>query len=257
MTAEQADPTAAHARAALRLAVSPRYLLVLVGLMVLVVGAALLGRWQWDRTQDILAAERAAVAEPVDVREALAENREEVPAESIGRPVTASGSYRPGLQAVVSSRSLDGRPGVWVVTGLEQDDGSVVTVLRGWVPDAADPSTAVPEVPVRVAGILQPDEGFYEGAVASDGSVAAISHSTLSRLWKVPVLPGFIVLSSQQPQVARAPSPVPPTVRTADIPFPLRNFSYAFQWWIFALFGLVVYVRWVWVDSRPPSPTGA
>jgi cytochrome oxidase assembly protein ShyY1 len=40
-------------------------------------------------------------------------------------------------------------------------------------------------------------------------------------------------------------------VQTADVPFPLQNFFYAFQWWIFAAFGLVVYIRWLWIESRP------
>ena len=39
--------------------------------LLVVVGAVLLGRWQWDRTQSILAAERAAAAQPVPVEEVL------------------------------------------------------------------------------------------------------------------------------------------------------------------------------------------
>lgn len=242
--------TADHARAALRLAVTPRWLGGLVLLLLLLAGAILLGRWQWERTQSILAAERAAAAQPIDVVQALGDAADAVPAEAIGRPVTASGTYRADLQAIVANRALDDRPGVWVVTGLPQEDGSVVAVLRGWLPDATDPAGRVPTDPVVVSGILQPDEAFYEGAVSADGTVPAIASTTLERMWDVDVRPGFVVLDEQDPADAPAPAPVPPTIRTSDVPFPLQNFFYAFQWWIFAAFGLVVYLRWLWIESR-------
>jgi cytochrome oxidase assembly protein ShyY1 len=72
----------------------------------------------------------------------------------------------------------------------------------------------------------------------------------------VPVRPGFIVLQSTDPSTAPAPDPVPPTVQTADVPFPLQNFFYAVQWWIFAAFGLVFYLRWLWIEAgRQPEDT--
>jgi cytochrome oxidase assembly protein ShyY1 len=45
-------------------------------------------------------------------------------------------------------------------------------------------------------------------------------------------------------------------VQTADVPFPLQNFFYAVQWWIFAAFGLVFYLRWLWIEAgRQPEDT--
>ncbi len=29
-----------------------------------------------------------------------------------------------------------------------------------------------------------------------------------------------------------------------------KNFAYAFQWWILAIFAVVVYVRWLYVDAQ-------
>jgi hypothetical protein len=34
------------------------------------------------------------------------------------------------------------------------------------------------------------------------------------------------------------------------VAFPLQNFFYAIQWWIFALFAVAVYVRWLVVGSK-------
>lgn len=240
--------------AMLRLARTPRWLLLLGLLIALIIGATLLGRWQWERTQDILAAERAAAAEPIPVEQALAGAVEELPSESIGRPVTAVGSYVADRQVEVPNRSLDGTPGSWIVTGMRVADGSLVPVLRGWVPAVDAASIAVPDGEITISGVLQPDEIFYADAPVTSGSVAAISRQSLGQAWGEDVPPGFIVLAEQTPPSDPAPRPVPPTVQTADVPFPLQNFFYAFQWWIFAAFGVFLYLRWLWIEAgRQPD----
>jgi len=35
-----------------------------------------------------------------------------------------------------------------------------------------------------------------------------------------------------------------------DVPFPLQNFFYAIQWWVFAAFAVVVYARWLYLDAK-------
>lgn len=223
-----------------------RWALAGVALVILVVSFVILGRWQWDRTQDILVAERAALGEPVDISEVLGPDG--LPNEAIGRAVTVTGAYAPELTAVVTGRALDGAAGDWIVSGVLQEDGSVVAVLRGWVPDG---DLAVPPVgQVAVTGVIQPDERFFTGAPSSATSVPAIASERLAELWDVEVSPGFVVLREQVPVRAGDPAPVPSTVQTADVPFPWQNFVYAFQWWVFALFAIAVYARWVWLDVR-------
>jgi len=236
----------------LRLALTPRWLVAALVVLLLIVAAVLLGRWQWDRTQSILAAERAAASQAIPVQDVFtaADAASEVPAEGIGRPVTATGGYEPGMQVAVTNRLRGDRPGVWIVTGLRLADGSVAAVLRGWVPAADDPAAAVPTGDVIVTGVLQPDETFYADAVSDPGAVAAIDHARLAEIWQAPVLPGFVVLGSQDPTTPPAPLPVEATVQTADVAFPLQNFFYAFQWWIFGAFAVVVFLRWLWLESR-------
>lgn len=245
---------ASRAAAMLRLARTPRWLLLLGLLIALIVGATVLGRWQWERTQDILAAERAAAAEPIPVGQALEGAVEELPSESIGRPVTAVGIFDPARQVAVPNRSLDENPGSWIVTGMRLADGSLVPVLRGWVADDDVAATAVPAGEITISGVLQPDEIFYADAPVTSGSVAAISRQSLGQAWSEDVPPGFVVLAQQEPPSEPAPRPVPPTVQTADVPFPLQNFFYAFQWWIFAAFGVFLYLRWLWIEAgREPD----
>ena len=235
----------------LQLALTPRWLVGLLVLLVVIAGTVLLGRWQWDRTQSILAAERAAASAPIAVESAQPDSQATgVPPESIGRPVTAMGRYEPDMQVAVVNRELAGNPGVWIVTGLRLADDRVVAVLRGWLPDAADVVAVPPAGEITVSGVLQPDETFYSGAQTDPGTVASIAHDRLAELWGAPVLPGYVVLSSQEPSLSAAPSPVPPTVQTADVPFPLQNFFYAFQWWIFAVFAIAVYWRWLRIEAK-------
>ena len=235
----------------LRLALTPRWIVAALVVLLFVVAAILLGRWQWDRTQSILAAERAAIAQPIPVEDVFrGSDSPEVPAEGIGRPVLADGQYDSDRQVAVRDRVHESAAGVWIVTGLELADGRVAAILRGSLPDATSPGAVPPTGDVTVTGVLQPDEGFYSDAASAPGTVASIAHDRLAELWQADVLPGFIVLRSQDPMVAPAPIPVTPTVQTADVPFPLQNFFYAFQWWVFAGFGVAVYLRWLWVESH-------
>lgn len=241
-----------------RLALSPRWLALGAIALAFIVGAILLGRWQWDRTQEILASERAALSQPVAIESVFPAGTllpADVPGEQVGRPVIVSGSYEPDMQTYVVNRELQGQPGVWVVTGVRLDDGRVAAVLRGWTAEQGDVTSQVLPGPITVTGILQPDEPFYADASNSPGTVAAIAHDALAKAWNTEVLPGYITLTLQEPPIDAAPAPVPPTIQTSDVPFPLQNFVYAFQWWIFALFALAIYVRWLLLEAREAADT--
>jgi cytochrome oxidase assembly protein ShyY1 len=240
-----------------RLALTPRWLGAALVVLLVVVASVLLGRWQWDRTQTILAAERAATSQPIPVEEALVGADTEIPAEATGRPVTAAGDYQPSMQVAVGNREHVGASGVWIVTGLRLPSGRIVAVLRGSLPANDSPGALPPTGPVTVSGVLQPDEAFYADAAIVDGTVAAIAHDRLAAVWGVDVLPGFIVLTDQEPKGSPVPTPVPPTVQTADVAFPLQNFVYAFQWWLFGVFALGVYGRWLWLESRSEEDVAA
>jgi cytochrome oxidase assembly protein ShyY1 len=235
----------------LRLALTPRWLGGLLLLLVVVTATVLLGRWQWDRTQEILGAERASVAAPTSITDVLPAGgpADQLPAEATGRSVIATGRYEPGMQVAVTQRELDGRAGVWIVTGLRLADGRVLPVMRGWLPTADDAAAAVPTGDVTVTAVLQPDETFYAGASTAGGTIAAIAHPVLAQQWGVSPLPGYAVLVSEEPAATSAPAIVPVAPGDPSVPFPLQNFFYAFEWWIFGAFAIVVYVRWLWLEA--------
>ncbi len=243
-----------------RLALTPRFLVRAVLALLLILAFVLLGRWQWQRTQDVLASERATQAQSVAV-DGLNPVGQAMTNETVGRSVTAVGTYHPVEQRIVVHRGLNGSTGVWVVTPLELADGSLIAVMRGWLPSADSPGVQAVPGRVRVAGVLQADESFYKGAATTQGQVAAISQQSLN--WGPQARSGFIVLESQKPLTQPAPTPVPIEQQSNDVAFPFQNFFYAFQWWVFGLFVLAVYLRWLWLDAQlikdeatapPPEP---
>lgn len=232
-------------KSTLRLATTPRWIALGLIALIFAIAAVGLGRWQWDRTQDILLAEQAAQAQAVDV-ETLTEVGEDFDNPLIGRPVLARGTYLADLQTAVLSRAVSDQPGVWVLAPLRLADGSAIAVVRGWAPDLSEAQVPTGEVEVR--GVWHPSERFYRDEPLRTDGVFAISSERLRDRWNVALRPGFIMLTDQQP-----PSDliaVPQTVQTAGAPFPIQNAFYAIQWLVFAGFAGFVYIRWLRMEAR-------
>ena len=105
------------------------------------------------------------------------------------RRVSASGTWRPGLQLLVDNRIVEGRAGFGVLTALALDDGRVVLVDRGWVaagagasrvPDVAAPSghaNVTGRVVLPPARYLELDQARPEGNVWQNLDPARMSRS--------------------------------------------------------------------------------
>lgn len=239
---------------------SPRWLLALLAAIAFAAACIPLGLWQWTRTQDIVESERSALLAPVDVRE-VTRPGEEVSGGDVGRSVLATGEYEQDGQVLITERSVDGEPGVWVWTPLRLADGSAVGVLRGWLPDADAPGVDAPEGEVSIRGTLNPDEAFYADAPVVDGRALSVDSR---RLGPSGTRGGFVMLEEQQPATAPAPVLVPQSDLEMDLAFPIRNFLYSFQWWIFGAFALVAWGVLAWreardraIDATAPAPAPA
>lgn len=234
----------------------PTHLLALAALIGVCVLFFFLGKWQWDRTQNILNAERAASEQAVPVTDVVGDVvGDELQPQDFGRTVLATGRYVPENQVRVTNRLESDQSGAavgeWIVSEFIVDSGTRIAVLRGWVPSGA--SFFTPTERVALEGVLQPNEVFYEGAVASQSGVVVIDSAELSDIWGSELASGFVVLITQDPAPVSSPVPVPPTIATADVAFPLQNFFYAIQWWIFAVFAVALYFRWIYVSARERS----
>ena len=212
--------------------------------------------WQWERSQQQLAAEQAALAEPAPVGEVLDPSDPSVPIESLGRQVTVAGQYIAGAQSLIRSRlSKGGEPGLWVVNGIRTADGTVVAALRGWSPNADPP---VAEGSVSLTGRLQPDENFYGDAPISEGQpLVTITQAGLRKQWEPPITragqdvlmtPGFVAVTRISPVDPGLGMLVPLIGTDPEIDYPLRNVLYSLQWLVFAGFVIVIWLKWLRED---------
>ena len=121
--------------------------LLVVALIVLMVN---LGIWQKHRLEDrreFNAEVRARSSEPIVPIEDVVTDATD-PADVQWRTVTATGTYLADEQVVIVNRSQGGVIGVNVVTPLELDDGRLVLINRGFVPDSET-------VPAPTSGVVE------------------------------------------------------------------------------------------------------
>jgi cytochrome oxidase assembly protein ShyY1 len=248
----------------LRTALRPRWLALLVVVLVAATGMAFLGQWQLERARQRGAAAAARDQAPVRPVEEVLTARRTFPGKAAGARVEARGEWDPGRQVLVAGRELAGRTGFWVVTPLRLADSSAVAVVRGWVATPSDPAAAAPSGTVTVTGRLEPAEpparrAPGEGSGLPEGQLDRLAATELIARWPYPLLTGYLVAESQRPPAAApAPRPVPqPAPRTG---LAWQNLSYAVQWWAFALFGLFFWWRLVRDDhagTLRQDPAGA
>ena len=222
--------------------------------VLLCVAFFLLGRWQWNRGE-LRQAEYdrfAAGAEQV------------IPLGSRGvdqvqrfQRVSVVGHLDPDHQFLLDNRSYQGRPGFDVLTPLRREDGRAVMVDRGWVPFSGL-RDRLPDVAleahdaVTVVGRVDnlPVPGLASGRAAPDPQArwpkitAFPSMAQLSAALGVPLEPQIILLDPQEAN-GYVRDWHPPGME------PIRHWSYALQWWSFAV---VLFVLWVGFSLRKVAP---
>ncbi len=237
----------------LRVLVTPRWIALTLLAIIAAVTCVLLGRWQWYRAIDTMAADRASLASVISLEVAAPVGRP-LPASSIGRRVTAVGGLAVDRSVLVAGRvAQSGAVGDWVLAPMVTADGRTLAVVRGWVPDVQSAAVRAPvPAPVEVLGVLQPFESFYaEAPVQRDGTLLAVNERVLREVWgQVDLIPGMLILAEQTPASTPVPDPVPPTIGPPAASLPISNFFYAIQWWLFGAFALAMWARWWRLDSR-------
>ncbi|GAA4232885.1 cytochrome oxidase assembly protein ShyY1 [Streptosporangium album] len=229
----------------LRILFSPRALVLhLLAIGALVV-CGLLGRWQLGVFEDSGRPHATRDPAPVAVG-TLTQPGKRMTSDAAGRQVTAEGTFESSRQLLVAER--DG--GLWLLTSLDLGDGTSVPVVRGWVPRADDPATAVPAGTVTVTGRLQLSEATdsVQRRIRQlpQGQVMTVSSAELINLWRGAKLrDGFVVATAQSPAPAVAARPVsmPPPTEAGGLTW--RNLAYAAQWWIFGLFSVFMWWHFV------------
>jgi surfeit locus 1 family protein len=227
-------------------------------LIAAVLACIRLGFWQLDRLQqrrlvNARVAERMQ-APPLRDRAALTDT-----ATSLYRTAVFTGRYDDARSIVLPGHSLDGAPGVHLLTPLLLAQDDAILVNRGWVPspDAATiPVDSFPASPtgreLRVGGLLLP---LPESAAELEPSGR---ETGFRRVW---YRMDAAALQAQFPyrllplQLQLLPAPDAP-------PWPARlqppeltggpHLSYALQWFGFAAIGIVGWLAMLRRSRRPP-----
>ena len=215
-----------------------------------------LGVWQWQRGEQRAAA-MARFAHGADA--VLELGTRDVGETPLYQRIGVAGELDATHQFLLDNRTLEGRAGYEVLTPLRRVDAPALLVDRGWVPFTGS-RARLPDVtleaggPVRFTGrvALLPAPGLASGRAAPAGTgpwprvtsypdmaqlAAALGRPLSSRILLLdPAAPFGYVRAWQSPGLP-----------------PLRHFSYALQWWSFALATIVLWA----VLSRRTQPPAA
>ena len=234
-----------------RFAPTLRFTLLALGLVVLFVG---LGVWQWQRGEERAAAATRFAHGADAVLELGTRDVGETP---LYQRIGVEGELDATHQFLLDNRTFEGRAGYEVLTPLVRAAGPALLVDRGWVPFTGS-RARLPDVtltaggPVRLTGrvALLPSPGLASGraAPASTGPWPKVtSYPDMAQLAAAlgrPLSSRILLLDPAAPfGYVRAWQP-------PGLP-PLRHFSYAVQWWSFALATLVL---WAVLSRRPQPP---
>jgi len=206
-----------------------------------------LGFWQWHRGEyrsklwaDFARADIPAI-------EASAESLEQLPRFT---RVQVAGELDATHQVLLDNISHEGAPGYEVLTPLRLADGSQLMVNRGWMPFGGY-RDRLPDVSIagaaageqRLTGRLStlPVAGIAAGRAppAEEGPWPRVTsfpgHDELQHLWGVQLrTPVLLLDAGSGPGYLRDWKP--PGVS------PDRNYSYAIQWWSFALLAVSMFI---------------
>jgi surfeit locus 1 family protein len=231
-----------------------RMLLLHLGLVVGVVATTLLGLWQlgaWqEHREDRVAA--LAGAEPVPLDSVLGPD-DPFPAPDAGRPVTVSGEWLEEETVTVTDRIQHGDTGRWLVTPLVvcadapcSEDDSVIPVVLGWSDRPGDLGVRPPSGEAELVARLQPaEQDDATSPDAEDGVLSSLRILDFVERLDQDLYSGFVILDEPAALRGDLEAVTPEALPRPPASEGLRNLLYALQWWVFGVFTIVVWWRWV------------
>lgn len=237
------------------------FVVLMLGLTALFV---LLGTWQVQRLAD----KEALVAV---VEDRLHQSPEEFPAEQAWSDLTPedidyrsyrlSGQFDHSQTVLVFTNLTDpvGRyrgVGYWVLAPLTLDQGGIVWINRGFVPDTQASAFAdggdAPDGPVSVTGVARQPQ--LANSFTPDPDLAARREWVLdpARLNVFLAQNGEAVAPVIIDEVAGEPGALPQGGET-QVEFPNRHLEYAGTWYLFAAITPIMLGFWLWRQRRPTN----
>jgi cytochrome oxidase assembly protein ShyY1 len=246
----------------------PRWIVLTVLVVVATVAMVWAGFWQLRRL-DERQARNAAVEErsrldPAPAATVLSgQSIDQARADAEWRNVVATGTYDTGAEVLIRNRSFEGAPGYHVVTPLVLDDGTALLVNRGWIPIATQAGEApvAPPPPSGLVTVTGRVRGSQErGAIGptdpSEGILEQLARVDVGRIAQqvpYPLLPAYIELSAQQPEVTQPLPRLLPLPELDEGP----HLAYAVQWFIFSALAVGGWFVLVRRETRAASRTSS
>ena len=251
MTPTAADAAGSPRRRRFRFRLWPT--LAVLAALALLLG---LGAWQVQRLgwkTDLIARAEAGLAAPPVALPAAGTDLEALDF----RLVTARGAYLHDAAFAFGLSASNGEPGGRLITPLRLDDGRVVLVDRGWLPEALLP----PNVP---EGLRQSGQVTLEGVARWRGGPGrgwmtpadqperrrwfGWDIAAMGRALGTPLLPVVLVLERSE-----GPAGLPQAQRVA-VDFRNNHLGYALTWYGLAAALLVIFVLSSSVKPGEPPP---
>lgn len=225
----------------------------LVGALVVLLAVAVcvgLGLWQYSRFEarrdQARVVESNYSAAPVPLDQVIAGPAAPLSPADDWTPVQLQGRYctDAACELYVRNRTLGAQVGFWQLVPFESEDGTILMVVRGWVTAhsqdsvPADPPP-VPEGEQTITVRMRPAEDPLERRGNPEGQVHSVAPEQIRAQLSADSLPGLddsLVTGAYGSLVAEDPSVPRPTALPAPDTSLGPHLSYAFQWWIFALF---------------------
>jgi surfeit locus 1 family protein len=218
--------------------------------IVLCVAFFKLGRWQWNKGELRQAEYDRFAAGAERVIPLGSRGVDQVPR---FQKISLVGHLDPDHQFLLDNRSYQGRAGFEVLTPLQRPNGRIVLIDRGWVPFSGLrerlPGVALKSRDtVTLVGRMDnlPSPGLASGRAAPNPQgawpkvTAFPSMSQLSAALGVALEPEIVLLDPKE-EDGYVRDWHPPGME------PIRHWSYAVQWWSFAV---VLFVLWVGLSTR-------
>ena len=242
---------------------SPRWVAAHIGILVLMIAFALLGRWQWDvghKVAPLTTAELQSWHTPLPV-DSVITAASGLDGTRVGQTVEATGTYDSAKQLLVPGRVLNGHSGYYVLAPLVTNSGGAVLVNRGFIAASGSAEPAIPAAPkglVTITGwAAEPEsttgevnangiaESQTTGKATAPNEIQYISPAELVNQWPYHLNDGYVTATDSASlsgglQLIAGPLPIHGTT------WDLLNVCYAFQWWLF----IVILGAWYVIHLR-------
>lgn len=244
-----------------RFAFRPKWIVLHVLVLGVVVTCAVAGVWQLSRLSERRERNdriRAAMEGPeMDISDFLL-----LGGQGVFENVRVTGRYDTDNEVILRNRSLDGRPGHHVLTPIKIREDLAIIVDRGWIPaELDDPPVEQAPPPsgrVTVHGLMvdaEPQRPLQTDDPASGRleSVRRVNPERLAKQLPYRLHPTYIQLREQKPAPPRDLPRIVPVPELSDGP----HLAYAVQWFIFLVIALTVYVALLRREARKPEREAA